>query len=77
MTSWKFIGNKIHLLCRQRGISLRELAGKTNLSISTLHNIVSGEQIPKLSTIKKICDGFGISLSEFFASEESDGTNLN
>ena len=78
MTSWKFIGDRIRSLCLQKKISLRELAGATNISLSTLYKITDNEQIPKLTTVKKICDGFGISLSEFFhATEESEDINLS
>lgn len=69
MNTWNFISRKISLLCTQHQITLRDLAVRSNLSVSTLHKIIHDEQIPKLTTIKKICDGFGITLSEFFQSD--------
>lgn len=68
MNTWKFISRKISLLCVQHQITLRDLAAQSNLSVSTLNKIIHDEQIPKLTTLKKICDGFGITLSEFFQS---------
>lgn len=69
MNTWKFISRKISLLCAQHQITLRDLAARSNLSVSTLNKIIHDEQIPKLTTLKKICDGFGITLSEFFQSD--------
>lgn len=66
MNTWTFIGEKIKLLCDQRNLTLRALAARSNLSVSTLYKIIHDEQIPKLATIKKICDGLGIPLSAFF-----------
>lgn len=69
MNTWKFISRKISLLCTQHQITLRDLAARSNLSVSTLYKIIHDEQIPKLTTLKKICDGFGVTLSEFFQSD--------
>lgn len=69
MNTWKFISRKISQLCAQHQITLRDLAVRSNLSVSTLYKIIHDEQIPKLTTLKKICDGFGVTLSEFFQSD--------
>lgn len=66
MNTWNFISEKIGYLCKQHHLSVRDLAIKSNISVSTLYKIIHDEQIPKLTTLKKICDGFGITLSEFF-----------
>lgn len=70
MNSWKFIGNKIMFLCAQKNLSLQELSHRTGLSPSTLRNIAGGRQIPRLITVKRICDSLEIPLSEFFQTEE-------
>lgn len=71
MNTWNFISTKISLLCKQHNLTLRALAARSNLSVSTLYKIIHNEQIPKLTTVKKICDGFGITLSEFFQTVET------
>lgn len=70
MNTWSFISRKISLLCTRQNLTLRELAIQSNLSVSTLNKIIHDEQIPRLTTLKKICDGFGITLSEFFQPDE-------
>ena len=54
---------RIEMLCKERGITYNELANLCGVTPSTIYskNIT-------LSTVKKICDGFEITLSEFFSS---------
>ena len=60
-------------LCKQNGISVNKLSTESGITQSTLSNIVSGRNnSTTISTIKKICDGLGISIQEFFASELFD-----
>ena len=41
---------------------------------STLNNIVSGRNASAtVSTVKKLCDGLDISITEFFSAPEFDG----
>lgn len=64
---------RIHELCVERGITLNKLAITSGITQSTLNNIISGRnKSTTISTIKKICDGIDISISEFFASKIFD-----
>ena len=57
-------------LCKNNGISVNKLATESGITQSTLSNIISGRNnSTTISTIKKICDGLGITIQEFFASE--------
>ncbi|EDS72950.1 hypothetical protein ANASTE_00665 [Anaerofustis stercorihominis DSM 17244] len=39
----------------------------SNVAVSTIDNIVNGRcSNPRIFTIKKICEGFGMSVIEFF-----------
>ena len=68
--------DSIHELCEERKISLNKLSIVCGLTQSTLSNITSGRsKNPTVSTIKKICDGLNISLTDFFDSEHF--TNLD
>lgn len=59
---------RIELLCKERGIAYNELANICGLTPSTVYSIFdSTRKNITLSTIKKICDGFEITLGEFFA----------
>ncbi len=60
-------------LCKKNGITVNKLATESGITQSTLSNIISGRNnSTTISTIKKICDGLGITIQEFFASELFD-----
>lgn len=67
---------KIDALRRERGWSVNYLATEAMLTQSTVNNLFSRRNEPKLSTLRAICDAFGITLSEFFAEEMTDEDEL-
>ena len=55
-------------LCRQRDISINKLCSISGVTQSTVNNIVSRRNnSATISTIKKLCDGWDITI-QFFAS---------
>lgn len=65
------VKNRILYLCGEREISINKLATLSALPPSSIKNILYGKSHnPKLLTIKMICDGLGITLGEFFNTEE-------
>lgn len=67
------VRNRILALCGERAISINKLATLSALPPSSIKNILYGKsQNPKLLTIKMICDGLGITLGEFFSTQEFD-----
>ncbi|MBM6870164.1 helix-turn-helix domain-containing protein [Pseudoflavonifractor phocaeensis] len=67
------IANRITVLCAERGMTINRLANLSAVSPSTLKNILYGKSCnPGAVTIKKLCDGFGITLGEFFSTPEFD-----
>lgn len=58
--------NHIKELCEERNWSLYQLAKQSGISYSTLNNLFHRQNIPSIPTLMKLCDGFGITLSEFF-----------
>ena len=57
-------------LCRKNDISINKLSSMSGVTQSTVNNIVSGRNnSATISTIKKLCDGLGITIEEFFNSE--------
>ena len=61
---------RIHELCNERGITLNKLAITSGITQSTLNNIISGRnKSTTISTIKKICDGIEISISDYIESK--------
>ncbi len=72
--------DKIDKLRLERGWSVNYLAMEAMLTQSTLNNLYTRKAEPKISTLRAICDAFGISLSEFFndeINEEKDEADLN
>lgn len=56
-------------LCNENKITVNKLATVSGITQSTLNNIVGGRNnSTTISTIKKLCDGLNISISDFFHS---------
>lgn len=54
-------------LCDERGLSVNKLSILCGITQSTLNNIVSGRnKSTMVSTVKKICDGLDITITDFF-----------
>jgi transcriptional regulator with XRE-family HTH domain len=61
------VANRIIELCMERHIAVYRLSIISGVPSSTLKNILNGGSLnPGIITIKKLCDGLGISLVEFF-----------
>lgn len=64
---------RILMLCEKNNMTINKLANISGLSPSSLKSILYGKsKNPKIETIKIICDGFGVTLGEFFSSPEFD-----
>jgi len=60
---------RIEQLCKQKGIAFNELATLCGVTPSTIYSVLNPKRKNiSLSTVKKICDGFEITLGEFFTS---------
>ena len=69
MTVGEAVRQRIIQLCQERNISINKLSGISGVTQSTVNNIVSGRNnSTTVSTIKKLCDGLGITIDEFFHS---------
>ncbi|MBO5247839.1 MAG: helix-turn-helix transcriptional regulator [Clostridia bacterium] len=59
---------RILKLCQERSITVNKLSTISGITQSTLSNIIGGRNnSTTVSTVKKICDGLGISVVEFFS----------
>jgi len=64
------VRQRILELCDKHDISVNKLSNISGVTQSTVNNIVSGRNnSATVSTIKKLCDGLGITIEEFFSSE--------
>ena len=67
MTTRECVANRIVKLCQERNLAINALARSAGIPPSTVKNILNGaSKNPGVVTIKMICDGLGISLTEFF-----------
>lgn len=74
MTIGEAVRLRIIQLCDERNISINKLSSISGVTQSTVNNIVSGRNnSATVSTIQKLCDGFGITISDFFQSELFSG----
>ena len=69
------INEKLKLLLKERGWSEYRLAKECGLSESTIANIYRRNTVPSFSTLQNICNGFGITLAQFFS--EGDMVELS
>lgn len=64
---------RIESLCKERGIAYNALAVSAGVTPSTVYSLLSETRRDiSLVTLKKLCDGFGITLGEFFSTPEFD-----
>ena len=69
----QFTVNRIYELCRQRKITPNALSYMAGIPQATIKSILNGEsKNPGSVTIKKLCDGFEITLGEFFTTPDFD-----
>lgn len=63
------IGERVRELREARNISMRTLATKSGLSANALSIIERGKASPSVSTLYKLADALGVSITTFFGSE--------
>ena len=70
MSIGEAVKERILELCRERNISVNKLSTISGVTQSTVNNIVSGRNnSATVSTLKKLCDGLGITIEKFFHSD--------
>jgi len=60
------VGSRLRELREARGISMRALATKSGLSANALSMIERGKTSPSVSTLYKLADALGVSITSFF-----------
>lgn len=60
-------------LCKERDIKINELATLSGVTPSTAYSMMDERRRDiSIVTIKKFCDGLGITLGEFFSTDDFD-----
>ena len=71
MDTYTAVRNRLIALLAEKGMSIHKLAIESAVPPSTIKNILYKKSSnPGIVTIKMLCDGMGISLIEFFDTEE-------
>lgn len=74
MNTQEAVVTRIRQLCRERNVTPNGISNLSAIPQGTVKSILNGEsKNPGIVNIKKLCDGFDITLGEFFATELFDG----
>ena len=66
--------NRILTLCQSRQWSVYRLAKESGIAYSTLCTMLHKGNTPSIGTLIRICNGFGISIGDFFDEENPRST---
>lgn len=67
----ELLANRINHYCTLLQMSYYELSYRSTVPLTTLMHIIKGStRNPGIFTMIRICNGFGITISEFFQAEE-------
>lgn len=61
---------RIQELCETRSWTYYRLAKESDITYSTLSTMLHKTTAPSVPTLMKLCDGFGITLAQFFSPED-------
>ena len=73
MNTKEAVAARIIQLCKEKQIAINSLADISGVPPSTVYSMLNDKsQNPGVVSIKKLCDGFGITLGQFFSTPEFD-----
>ena len=71
MKMYALVKNRILELCEVKKMTINKLATESGLSPSSLKSILYGKsKNPGIVTLKILCDGLGVNITEFFDTDE-------
>lgn len=71
MSTYTVVRDRLLFLLGEHKMSIHKLAIESAVAPSSIKNILYGKsQNPGIVTIKMLCDGFGITVSDFFDTDE-------
>ncbi len=65
------VGGKVRTLRQRRGLSLRELAERSTLSVNTISLVERGLMAPSVVTLHKLATALGVKITFFFEEPEA------
>ena len=71
MDIYTAVKNRLLRLLEEKDMSIHKLAIESAVAPSTIKNILYGKsKNPGIATLKMLCDGFGITINEFFNTKD-------
>lgn len=70
----EFVIARINELMAARNWTCYKLSSMSDVSLSSLNGVLKTPHIPTIYTLQKLCNGFGISISEFFSPFEQSSS---
>ncbi len=71
VTTYEAVKLRILKLCEEKHMTINKLATESAVAPSSIKNILYGKNTnPGIVTLKLLCDGFGITIYDFFDSDE-------
>ena len=71
MDTQQAVAFRIRQLCKEKGLTPNGISNLAAVPQGTVKSILNGEsKNPGILSIKKLCDGFEITLGEFFSTPE-------
>ncbi len=68
------VGLRLRSMREQRGLSLRALVGRCDLSINAISLIERGENSPTVSTLQRLASALNVPITDFFTEENKQKT---
>ena len=75
MNTKEAVAERIIQICKERNMAINALANISGVSPSTIYSMLNAKSMnPGVVSIKKICDGLGITVRQFFDCDLFDET---
>lgn len=73
MNTKEMVAKRIIDLCNENKVTVNAIANTSGVPPMTVYSMLNGKSCNAgIVNIKKLCDGFGITLGQFFSTEEFD-----
>lgn len=68
------IPKRLIFLRERKGYTVYKLGQTSDVSSSYIHKIESGEKKPSVDVVARLCEGLGLTLSDFFSEDNNELT---
>ena len=61
---------RIKQLCKEKGMTMQELAARIGISLNSISGLATGKQKPSFDTLEKLSQALNVEVGELFAPRE-------